>query len=154
MSPKPASTVPARQTRPAESAELGLVTTRDNESASLTHRVLNVGTTAFDVINVQILSRPVGDPVDAIAQPAAENPKMRAYRYELAPGASSPRHLHARPYLTLAATDMDLRMTAPDGTSTDRSFKTGNMHWVDPAEVHLLTNRETKKGVLVEIELK
>jgi len=43
---------------PAESVEPGLVTARDNESASLTHRVLNVGTTAFDVIDVRLLSRP------------------------------------------------------------------------------------------------
>ena len=140
--------------RPAETAEPGGVSARDNESRSFTHRVLNVGHTVFDVIDVQILSRPPGDPTEALVPPAAENPKMRGYRYELAPGASTALHTHARPYVIVAATDMDLRTVEPDGSSIDHSVKAGDLHWVDSRVTHVLTNRGTQKGVLVEIELK
>lgn len=140
--------------RPAETVEPGVVSARDNETTNLTHRVLNVAKTVFDVIDVQILSRPPGDPAEALMPPAAENPKMRGYRYELAPGASTAPHTHARPYVIVAATDMDLRMTGPDGASMDHSVKAGDLHWVDSRVTHVLTNRGTRKGVLVEIELK
>jgi len=139
---------------PPETVHPGIVTARDNETANLTHRVLNIGKTVFDVIDIQILQRPPGDLTDALMPPAAENPKMRAYRYELAPGASSAQHTHSRPYLILAATDLDLRMTAPDGTSMDHPIKAGDMHWVDSSVTHVLTNRGSQKGVIVEIELK
>jgi len=138
----------------ADSMEPGIVSARDNEAASLTHRVLNVGTTVFDVIDVQILGRPSGDPVDAVMAPAAENPKMRAYRLELAPGASSAEHAHERPYLMLAATDMELRMASPDGAPIDFPLKAGDMHWVGSKVTHSIANRGSKKGVLVEVELK
>lgn len=149
-----AQQVPGEPLRPAESVEPGVVSARDNESKNLTHRVLNVGHTVFDVIDVQILSRPPGDPTEALVPPAAENPKMRGYRYELAPGASTALHTHARPYVILAATDMELRMAGPDGSSIDHSVKAGDLHWVDSRVMHVLTNRGKRTGVLVEIELK
>lgn len=139
---------------PAETVEPGVVTARDNETANLTHRVLNTGSTVFDVIDVQILNRPAGNPAEALTAPAAENPKMRAYRYELAPGASSAQHTHARPYVVLAATDMELRMTSPDGRAMEHHVKAGDVHWVDAGVTHTITNRGTQPGILVEIELK
>lgn len=141
-------------TQPAETVEPGIVSARDNETANLTHRVTNVGKTVFDVIDVQILTRPPGDPAEAVVPPAAENPTMRGYRYELAPGASTAPHAHARPYVIVAATDMELRMTAPDGSSMDHSINTGDLHWVDARVTHVLTNRGKQKAVLIEIELK
>ncbi len=140
--------------RSAETTEPGVVSARDNETTNLTHRVLNVGQTVFDVIDVQILGRPPGDATEALVPPAAESPKMRGYRYELAPGASTAPHTHARPYVLVAATDMELRTVGPDGSAIDRSVKAGDLHWVDSRVTHVLTNRGSQKGVLVEIELK
>lgn len=45
-------------------------------------------------------------------------------------------------------------MTAPDGSSMVHSLKTGDMRWDHPNATHTLTNRGTKRGVLVEIEPK
>lgn len=149
-----AQQLPGEPVRPAETAEPGGVSARDNESRNFTHRVLNVGQTVFDVIDVQILNRPPGDTTEALVPPAAENPKMRGYRYELAPGASTAPHTHTRPYVIVAATDMELRMAGPDGSSIDQSVKAGDVHWVDTRVTHVLTNRGARKGVLVEIELK
>jgi quercetin dioxygenase-like cupin family protein len=136
------------------SADAGFVSSRENGKKPLTHRVRNVGATPFDVLDVQILKRPEGPAAPPLATPAAENPQMRAYRWELAPGAASAVHTHARPYLIVAATGMDLRMTAPGGASMAHPVKAGDIHWVDAPVTHTLANEGQAPGVLVEIELK
>lgn len=145
---------PGKPAGAPETVAPGVVSARDNEPKALTHRVSNTGTTVFDVLDVQILKRPDGPEAPPISAPAAENPKMRVYRYELAPGAASATHTHARPYLLVAATAMNLKMTSPDGASMTHPVKTGDLHWVDAAVTHALVNDGPKKGVLVEIELK
>jgi beta-alanine degradation protein BauB len=138
----------------AEDAAPGTVSARNNEPDALTHRVNNVGRTVFDVIDVQVLQRPPGPEAPAIGPVAAENPKMRVYRYELAPGGSSPPHTHSRPYVIIAATPMNLRMTSPDGRAMEHSILAGDLYWVDAAVTHTLVNAGAERGVLVEIELK
>src|SRR5215813_13228942 len=139
----------------AEEASPGTVSARTNEPQSLTHRVNNVGPTVFDVIDVQALKRPPGPEVNAIGPVAAENPRMRVYRYELAAGggASAP-HAHSRPYVIIAATPMDLRMTSPDGRSMEHPIQAGDLHWVDTPVTHTLINKGSEKAVMVEMELK
>jgi quercetin dioxygenase-like cupin family protein len=137
-----------------ESRPAGAVSARQNEPTPLTHRVRNVGTTVFDVLDVQILKRPEGPEAPPVAAPAAENPRMRVYRYELAPGAASAMHTHARPYLLVAATGMNLRMTSPDGVAMTHPVEAGDLHWVDAAVTHTLVNEGRETGVLVEVELK
>ncbi len=132
----------------------GLVSARDNEKKPHTHRVHNIGTTLFDVIDVQILKRPDGPATPPIAVPAAENPRMRVYRYELEPGARSAPHTHARPYLLVAATDMNLRAALPEGGSVAHLVKAGDLHWVETAVTHTLINEGREKSVVVEFELK
>jgi beta-alanine degradation protein BauB len=149
-----ASDTPGEKAGVPQEADAGFVSARENEKKPLTHRVRNVGKTPFDVLDVQILKRPDGPATPPIAAPAAENPRMRVYRWELAPGAGSPMHTHARPYLLVAATDMNLRMTSPDGASMTHPVRAGDLHWVDAAVTHTLVNEGPEKGVLAEIELK
>lgn len=137
-----------------QTAQAGFVSARDNERAPLTHRVQNIGKTPFEVVDVQMLRRPEGPQAEPIAPPAAENASMRVYRYEIAPGASGDRHTHRRPYLLVAATDVNLRMTSPDGRSFEHPVKAGDMHWVDTEVTHTLTNAGGETAILVEIELK
>jgi quercetin dioxygenase-like cupin family protein len=138
----------------AEDASPGTVSARNNEPKALTHRVNNVGTTVFDVIDVQVLQRPPGPEAPAIGPVAAENPRLRVYRYELPPGGASPQHTHSRPYVIIAATPMNLRMTSPDGRAMEHSIQAGDLHWVDSSVTHTLVNAGAEKAVLVEIELK
>lgn len=145
---------PGQPLGPAEPVQPGLVSARDNEAKPHTHRVHNIGATVFDVIDVQILRRPPGPAAPEISLPAAENAKMRVYRYELGPGATTAQHTHARPYLLIAATAIDLAMTSPDGGSKETAVKAGDMHWVDTAVTHAFMNRGPEKGILVEFELK
>jgi quercetin dioxygenase-like cupin family protein len=145
---------PGQPATPPESTAPGVVSARDNEGKPLTHRVKNVGNTVFDVLDVQALARPEGPEAPAITAPAAENARMRVYRYALEPGAATPQHAHARPYLMVAATDVQLKMTAPDGRAMEHPVKAGDLHWVGAALTHTLVNAGTEKAVLVEIELK
>lgn len=146
--------VPGRPTSAPELQHPGGVSARTNEGQPFTHRVNNVGTTLFDVLDIQILKRPDGPEVEAISAPAAENPSMRVYRYELAPGQSSPQHTHQRPYLIVAGTDLDLKMTSADGKSAAHPVKSGDMHWIETKVTHTLTNEGKTTGVIAEIELK
>ena len=114
----------------------------------------NIGTTPFEAVDVQILSRPLGPTAAPISVPAAANAKMRVYRYVVAPGASMSQHMHHRPCLLVAATDVNLGLTFADGKSLDRRMKAGDMQWVATATTHALTNRGTKTAILVEFELK
>lgn len=146
--------VPGHQTSAPELQHPGGVSARTNEGHPFTHRVNNVGTTLFDVLDIQILKRPDGPQVEAITDPAAENPSMRVYRYELAPGKSSPQHTHQRPYLIVAGTDMNLKMTSEDGKSAAHPVKRGDIHWIETKVTHTLTNEGQTSGVIAEIELK
>ena len=145
---------PGKPTGAPEFVTPGLVSARECEKHPHTHRVNNIGSTLFDVIDVQILKRPDGPPAPATTPPAAENPRMRVYRYELEPGAGSAQHTHERPYLIVAATDMDLGMTAPEGASRAHPIKAGEFHWVESKVTHTLVNDGKEKGVIVEFELK
>jgi hypothetical protein len=139
---------------PPQHGDAGLVSARNNSAKPITHRVHNVGTTVYDVLDVQILSRPAGPAVPAISPPAAENASMRVYRYELGPGAATARHNHARPYVLVAATNADLPVTSTEGASNDRGFQAGEIHWVESLVTHTLANRGSDRTILVEIELK
>jgi hypothetical protein len=49
---------------------------------------------------------------------------------------------------------MQLLMKSPDGASMEHPTKAGDLHWVDTRITHVLTNRGTEAGVIVEVELK
>jgi quercetin dioxygenase-like cupin family protein len=149
-----ATEVPGQPAGPGQQGSPGAISARENGPKPLTHRVHNVGATPFEVIDVQVLQRPDGPESHAIGKVAAENSKMRVYRYELSPGGSTSQHTHSRPYLRVAATDGALRMTSPESRATEHSVKAGDLHWVDSAVTHTLTNRGATTAIVVELELK
>lgn len=122
--------------------------------SSLTHRVHNVGSTAFDVLDVEILLRPETPSLPTAGAVAGENPSARVYKWVLAPGATSAMHTHTRPYLIVAATKFELKMTAPDGQSMTHEMSPGDFHWVDGKVTHSLSNTATTEGQILEVELK
>ena len=120
----------------------------------LTHRVHNVGSTTMDVIDVELLHRPE-HPSTSVAGPVAvENPSVRVYKWDIAPGTATPMHTHTRPYLIVAVTPMQLKMTAPDGQSRSEQVKIGDFHWVPVPVTHALANDGPSEGQIVEFELK
>jgi quercetin dioxygenase-like cupin family protein len=128
------------------------VTTR--VSGGYSHRVHNVGSGTFEVLDVEFLQRPE-KPSEATAAPVAgENPSVRAYHWSLAPGDQTPEHTHHRPYLIVAATPMQLKMSAPDGLSVTHDVKAGDFFWEDTPVTHVLSNDGASAGEIVELELK
>ena len=136
---------------PSESGTFSALTL---SGTSYTHRVHNVGTNPYDVLDVELLARPQSASPVTAATVAAENPSARIYNWFLAPGATSPMHAHARPYLIVAVTGFTLKMTAPDGQSITHEIKRGDFHWVDTKVTHTLVNTGSAEGQIVEIELK
>jgi quercetin dioxygenase-like cupin family protein len=116
--------------------------------------VHNLGPETFSVLDVEFLQRPDNPSASAASAVLGENPSARAYRWEIAPGAKTPEHVHHRPYLIVAATPMQLKMTTPDGQSRAESVKAGDFHWVDAQVTHVLSNEGTTPGTIVELELK
>ncbi|MBZ5663420.1 MAG: hypothetical protein LAO30_02345 [Acidobacteriia bacterium] len=119
-----------------------------------THRVHNVGTADFEVLDVEFFHRPAQASGPAAAKVEAENPSARIYKWTLAPGTTSAMHTHERPYLIVSATPLLLKMTSPDGKSFTHEVKAGDIHWVDAKVTHSLANEGTTGGTIVEIELK
>ena len=122
--------------------------------APYTHRVHNVGTTVFEVLDVELLQRPKQPASTPAAKVEAENPSARVYKWTLAPGTTSAMHAHDRPYLIIAATPLTLKMTDPQGKSFTHEVKAGDLHWIDAKVTHSLANEGKTAGEIVEIELK
>jgi quercetin dioxygenase-like cupin family protein len=108
----------------------------------------------MDVFDVELLQRPALSSTSVAAPVAAENASARVYNWVLAPGATSAMHTHKRPYLIVAATPVNLKMTAPDGQSFSEKVNPGDFHWVDSTVTHSLSDEGTVEGQIVEIELK
>lgn len=132
----------------------GNISLRTLREAPLTHRVHNLGPGVFDVLDVELLQRPEHPSTGAAGPVAGENPSARVYKWKLAAGGVTPMHTHERPYLIVAATGFDLKMTAPDGQSSTHEIKPGDFHWVTTKVTHTLANAGSGEGQIIEIELK
>jgi quercetin dioxygenase-like cupin family protein len=139
---------------PSSSTEPGTFSAMTLAGNAYTHRVHNVGPVPYDVIDVELLHRPVTPSPEVAAPVAAENPSARIYNWVLAPGATSAMHTHVRPYLIVASKGFMLKMSAPGGQSMTHEIKPGDFHWVDSKVTHSLANAGTTEGQIVEIELK
>ena len=132
----------------------GNISLRTSHETPFAHRVHNLGPGVFDVLDVELLQRPE-HPSSAVAGPVAgENPSARVYKWTLGQDGVTPMHTHERPYLIVAATGFNLKMTAPDGQSSTHEIKSGDFHWVTTKVTHTLANQGPGEGQIVEIELK
>jgi quercetin dioxygenase-like cupin family protein len=132
----------------------GDISARANADAPYTHRLRNVGPTTYEVIDVEFLQRPEHPSEKTAASVVAENPSARVYKWNLAAGGATTAHSHELPYALLAVTNLRLKTTAPDGTSTIDDVKAGDVRWVNSKAVHTLTNAGSSDGQIVEIEMK
>jgi beta-alanine degradation protein BauB len=132
----------------------GDISARANADGPYTHRVHNVGTKTYEVIDIEFLQRPEHPSEKADAAVVAENPSARVYKWSLAAGGATTAHSHEHPYVLLAVTSLRLKTTAADGTSSIEEIKAGDCRWVSTKTVHTLTNAGTSEGQIVEIEMK
>ena len=139
---------PSTATKPGNVSALTLT------EASYTHRVHNVGTAPYEVLDIEPAERPTTPSPDVAATVVAENPSARVYNWVLAPGATSPMHTHMRPYVIVSITPLNLKMTSPDGQSATHQVGPGDFRYVDARITHNLANVGTTQGQIVEVELK
>ena len=81
-----------------------------------------------------------------------ENDKVRIIRIKYGPGEKSVMHTHG-PNASIFITPATVRMTTPDGKSTDISMQAGHVEWSD-AEEHLPENLSDAPLEVVLVELK
>jgi quercetin dioxygenase-like cupin family protein len=132
----------------------GDISARANADAPYTHRLRNLGTKTFEVIDVEFLQRPEHPSEKAAATVVAENPSARVYKWSLAAGGATPAHSHENPYVLLAVTSLQLKTTPADGSSSIEEVKAGDCRWVNTKAVHTLKNAGSAEGQIVEIEMK
>jgi quercetin dioxygenase-like cupin family protein len=134
--------------------QTGNISLRTLHETPFIHLVHNLGPGIFAVLDVELLQRPEHPSTGAAGPVAGENPSARVYKWKIVPGGVTPMHTHDRPYLIVAATGFNLRMSAPDGQTVTHEIKPGDFHWVTTKVTHSLANEGTGEGQIVEIELK
>jgi mannose-6-phosphate isomerase-like protein (cupin superfamily) len=132
----------------------GDVSARANADVPYTHRLRNLGTRTYEVIDVEFFRRPGHPSEKPAANVVAENPSARVYKWSLAAGGATTAHSHENPYVLLAVTSMRLKTIAPDGSSSTEEVKAGDCRWVDTRGVHTLMNTGSAEGQIVEIEMR
>jgi len=143
-----------QQERPANPVKPGDFAAMTLQGDSYTHRVHNVGSAPYEVLDIEFAQRPVAPSRDLAGLVAAENPSARIYNWILPPGATTPMHIHARPHVIVSVSKMKLRMSSPDGQTMSHEVAAGEFHYVDARVTHSLTNTGSTPGQLVEVELK
>jgi quercetin dioxygenase-like cupin family protein len=136
---------------PTKPGDIGALTLA---GASYTHRVHNVGKVPFDVLDIEPAERPATPSPELAAPVAAETPSARVYNWVLAAGATTPMHTHMRPYIIVAVTDMNLKMSSPDGQTATHPVGVGDFKYIDARITHNLCNAGTTPGQIIEVELK
>ncbi len=81
-----------------------------------------------------------------------ENNRIRAIRIKYGPGEKSVMHTHG-PHMAIFLTDNTVRMTLPDGTSSEVTGEAGATLWANANE-HLPENLSDKPFELILVELK
>ena len=130
------------------------------------HTSENPGAHAFRLVEVEI-RKPA--PANAAARNASmdpvaldprhnvlllDNPQVRVFRSWREPGASEKMHEHAGAgRLAVLLTDLDARVTSPDGAVTEQHAKAGEALWSGPS-VHAATNTGARRFEMIVIEVK
>ena len=84
----------------------------------------------------------------------SENAQVRILRFHYGPHEKSVMHSHPD-LVAVFLTDMQVKMTTPDGKSQEQTGKAGQAQW-EPAGTHLPENLSDKPvdGILVEFKTK
>src|SRR5436309_1042473 len=128
--------------------------------ATYTHRAINIGTTSFHNLTIELLKSPAGSSLasglkEPIARPPIlENERVRVYRVSLEPGQSMTMHTHLLPGLGIAVTAGELEVTTAGKATPDRlTLPIGDVRWRAGAVTHQIKNLGQTRIELVDIEL-
>jgi quercetin dioxygenase-like cupin family protein len=126
--------------------------------ATYVHRAINVGTTPFHNLTIELLKPPpVGNPSslpkDPDREPVLENDRVRVYRSSLAPGETNPMHTHPYSGLQVTITAAEIEVTA-NGKAVRHPVKADDVSWRAAGVTHSIKNVGQTRFEALDIELK
>jgi quercetin dioxygenase-like cupin family protein len=129
--------------------------------ATYVHRAMNIGTTPFHNMTIELLKAPIGSQAETKLKepitraPAFENDRVRAYRLTLEPGQSTTMHTHLLAGLAIAITAAEIEVTTEGKTKPDRlTLLLGDVRWRNGPVTHMIKNVGKTRFEAVDIELK
>jgi quercetin dioxygenase-like cupin family protein len=127
--------------------------------ATYTHRAINIGTTTFHNLTIELLRSPAVSSADlkeqSARQPILENDRVRVYRVALEPGQSTPMHTHSLPGVAVSLFTSEIEVTTKGKATPDRlTLPAGDVRWRAGAVTHSIKNVGQTVFVAVDIELK
>lgn len=129
--------------------------------ATYIHRAINVGTTPFHNLTIELLKSPgflkdVSNlPKVSGREPVLENDRVRVFRVSLAPDESTPVHTHPLPGLSIAITAGELEIITEGNNKPDRlTLPATDVRWRAGAVTHSVKNIGKTNYEGVDIELK
>ncbi len=128
------------------------------------HTSENAGATSYRIVEVEI-KKPQGFAVRYSAQDPPktdprhyrvefENDQVRVLRVRYGPREAAPLHEHALPRVTINLTDQTVRLTLPDGSTSDLHRAAGEIVYADTAARHSEVNVTDQPFEVVMVELK
>ena len=127
--------------------------------ATYVHRALNVGTTPFHNLTIELLKSPgpqEQSPKYPITRtPVLENDRVRVFRVTLEPGQSTSMHTHVFAGLSIALTSAEIEITTEGKKRADKlSLPLGDVRWRAGAVTHSVKNVGKTRFEAVDVELK
>jgi quercetin dioxygenase-like cupin family protein len=129
--------------------------------ATYVHRAMNIGTTPFHNMTIEILKSPpssaeatkLKEPITRA--PVLENDRVRVYRVTLEPGQSTTMHTHVLPSLAVAITAGEIEITTEGKDKPDRlSLPATDVRWRGGPVTHSVKNVGKTRFEAADIELK
>jgi len=127
--------------------------------ATYTHRAINVGTTPFHNLTIELLKSPgpqEQSPKYPITRtPVLENERVRVFRVTLEPGQSTSMHTHVFAGLSIALTSGEIEITTEGKKRADKlSLPLGDVRWRAGIVMHSVKNVGKTRFEAVDVELK
>jgi len=129
--------------------------------ATYVHRAMNVGTTPFHNLTIELLKSPplsriLANTKEEITRPPIlENERVRVYKLSLAPGESTTTHTHFLPGLGISITPGTIQITTKGKDKSERvKVPAGDVRWRSGPVIHSIKNVGKTRFEAVDIELK
>ena len=126
---------------------------------AMTHRVNNVGPTAFHNIVVTLLDAKPGrfspSPREGVGYTQLiDNERVRAWRLVLEPGQAAAAITQKAPGLRVIIDGGEIAESVPGAPDRGMALRLGDFYWQEPAGTRAVRNIGTTRVELVEFELK
>jgi quercetin dioxygenase-like cupin family protein len=129
--------------------------------APYVHRAMNVGTTPFHNLTIEILKSPplsgtLANTKEEITRaPILENDRVRVYKLSLAPGESTTTHTHFLPGMGISITPGTIQVTTTGKDKRERvKVPAGDVRWRSGPITHSIKNVGKARFEAIDIELK